>query len=108
MRVELKTEGGIAYFPGLSKPLVVDSAELESAAAAELERLVREAGFFDLPAKVGSPTSGGAPARGAADLRTYTLIVRDGRRRHTVRLTDPVGDENLAALITFLQNRRRR
>jgi hypothetical protein len=100
MRVQLETEGGIAYFPGLSRPVIVDSADLPSAQAAQLQQLIESADFFALPA---APT---ALRKGAADVRQYTITVEDGKRRHTVRLADPVENSDLQALIEFLQEQR--
>jgi hypothetical protein len=102
MHVQLETDGGIAFFPGLSRPVVVDSADLPKEQAARLQKLVDTARFFDLPA------ASAALPKGAADYRQYTITIQDGRRRHTVRLTDPVEDPNLAALIDFLQDQRAR
>jgi hypothetical protein len=100
MRVELQTEGGMAYFPGLAKPVVVDSSDLPKAQAAQLQQLLDSAHFFELPA------ASRAIPKGAADMRRYTITVADGRRRRTVRLTDPVEDPQLQALIEFLQSQR--
>jgi hypothetical protein len=49
MRVELQIEGGMAYFPGLTKPVVVDSGDLSKAgrqasAADRFGALLRAAG----------------------------------------------------------------
>ena len=100
MRAELQTDGGIAYFPGLNKPVVVDSSDLPQEQAAQFEQLIDSAHFFDLPA-----ASRSLP-KGAADMRRYTITVEDGRRRRTVRLTDPIEDAQLQALIDFLQKQR--
>ena len=101
MRIQFKTEGGIAYLPGLSAPVTIDTAELPEPEAGELMRLVEEARFFDQP-----PTAA-APTRGAADYRTYTVTVEDGRRRHTVRFTDPVGDTGSQRLLDYLKAKTR-
>jgi hypothetical protein len=90
-------EGGIAYFPGLSKPVMIDSNELPKEEAAELKRLVDAARFFDLP------TVAGAPPRGAADYHQYTVTVEDSGRRHTVQLTDPIEDPNCQRLLGYLR-----
>ncbi len=82
MRIEVRTEGGLAYFPGLSKPVIVDSAQLAPADAAELERRVEDAHFFTLQAKYSEPP------RGAADYRRYTITIEDAGRRHSVQYTD--------------------
>jgi len=100
MRVELQTEGGIAFFPGLSRPVVVDSGDLPKEQASQLQRLIDSTRFFELPAAARSLP------KGAADTRRYTITVQDGRRRRTVRLNDPVEDTQLQALIDFLQDQR--
>ena len=100
MRVELQTEGGVAFFPGLNKPVVVDSDDLPKKQAAQFQQLIDSTRFFELPA-----ASRSLP-KGAADMRRYTITVEDGRRRRTVRLTDPIEDANLQALIDFLQKQR--
>ncbi len=100
MRIELHTEGGIAYFPGLNKPVVVESDDLPKAQAIQLQQLLVSTCFFELPAALRSLP------KGAADMRRYTITVEDGRRRRTVRLIDPVEDANLQALIEFLQGQR--
>jgi len=97
MRVQLKIEGGLAYFPGLSKPRVVDSADLSAAEAKRLRELVDAAGIFDLPA------SSRALPKSAADYRQYTITVEDGRRRRTVRLADPIANPDLEALVDYLR-----
>jgi hypothetical protein len=101
MRIELKTEGGIAHFPGLSRPVVIDSAGLSAEDDAELRRLVEAARFFERPPTVGTPS------RGAADYRQYTISVEDGGRQHTVKLADPVEDPSLQQLLRFLQAKAR-
>ncbi len=98
MRVQFATEGGVAFFPGLSKPTVIDSADLPEDDAAKLRQLIDSARFFDLP------EASRALPKGAADYRQYTITVEDGKRRHTVRLTDPVENPNLQALIDFLRS----
>jgi hypothetical protein len=100
VRIEFKTEGGIAYFPGLSKPFIVESEQLSEEQAAELERLIRAAEFFDLPDELGKSPPG------AADVQEYTVTIQDGKRRHTVHIRDPFEDENVAALIKYLQKLR--
>jgi hypothetical protein len=100
MRVELLTEGGVGFFPGLSKPIVVDSADLPEAEARQLKLLVGNARFFELPAASRSLPKGGG------DMRSHTITVKDGRRNHTVRLNEPIEDQNLEALIEFLQDQR--
>jgi hypothetical protein len=101
MHIELKTEGGVAYFPGLAAPTVIDTAQLPESEARELEKLVEAARFFDRT--VGEP----APTRGAADYRTYSITIEKGGRRHTLRTTDVTSDPGLKALVAFLRAKER-
>jgi hypothetical protein len=100
MRVQFKTEGGVAFFPGLSKPTIIDGDDLPPKEAAELKRLAAAARFFGLPADPPRRT-------GAADYRQYTITIEDGQRSHTVRLADPIEDPDLQALVDFLSEKAR-
>ena len=102
MRIVFTTEGGLAFFPSLSMPAVIDSHDLSVAEAAELERLLDSARFFDLP------QDSRALHRGAADYRQYTITVEQGRRRHTVRLMDPVENPQLQVLLDLLRRHAQR
>lgn len=99
MRIIYQRDGGVAYFPGLSRPLRVDTSEMPAAQSSRLEQLVVDAQVFtcERPA---------APPPGAADLITYTLRVEDGRRRATLRLHDPIAAPALQALIDYLEELR--
>jgi hypothetical protein len=101
MQVQLKTEGGIAHFPGLSRPVLIDSAALSGEEAEELQRLVVTARFFE------QPPNAGTPPRGAADYRRYTITVDAGERQHTVQVAEPVADAALRELIRFLEAKAR-
>jgi hypothetical protein len=101
MRIEFQTEGGVAYFPGLSRPVVIDSDALGEEEASELKRVVEAARFFE------RPTVAGAPRHGAADYRQYRITVEEGGRQHTVQLVDPVEDPTLQQLLRFLQTKAR-
>ena len=100
MRIQLKIEGGIAFFPGLSKPIMIDSDQLPQQESDELKRLVNATRFFDLPTAMGSPSPG------AADYRQYTITIQDEGKQHTVHLTDLIEDPDLQALLTYLKARR--
>jgi hypothetical protein len=91
MRIELTTEGGIASFPGLRKPVAVDGERLSPEQAAELQGLIDAARFFELPEMADRPRRG-------ADYREYTLTVEDRGRRHTVRFSDLTDNEALKRL----------
>lgn len=95
MRIKLKTEGGIAFFPGLAKPVTIDTGEVGTQVREELCRLVESARFFDRP----QPEP---PTRGA-DRRTYTVTIAEEGRERTLRLTDPVGDPGMSELLGKLR-----
>lgn len=97
MRVEFTTEGGLAYFPGLSRPVVIESDKLSDAAAVQLRKLIDGAKFFERPAVVGTP------AGGAADYHRYTVTIEQGARRHTVEIIEPIRDPALGDLVAFLR-----
>src|SRR5262249_15368974 len=91
-------EGGVGYFPGLSKPVTIEVDSLERGEAEELKRLVESAHFFQLPANVGTP-----PPLGAADYQHYTITIEEGARRHSVRGSFAVKDEVLQKLVSAVQ-----
>lgn len=93
MRIEFSTEGGLANFPGLAKPVVIDVDALDKEEAARLKRLVEDARFFDQPAMVSAPT------RGAADYQYNVLAIDDGTRAHTVRILESAADPVLRDLV---------
>jgi hypothetical protein len=101
MRVTFTTEGGISFFPGLSRPVTIDATALTNEERNELEHLIDEARFFALPGETGKP------AKGAADYRQYTITVEEQGQRHTVKASDPVDDLKLRNLIGFLQRKVR-
>lgn len=97
LEVEVHDEGGLAYFPGLSRPLALDLSQLGAAETAELRQLIEAAGFFGLPARLGAVT------RGAADQQRTVLSIGLDGRRHTVSVLRPAADEALRALLDRVQ-----
>jgi hypothetical protein len=93
MKVQFQMSGGLAYFPGLAKPITIDPAQ----DAATLAQQVNAADFFNLPAQANTPTPRGA------DYQSYTITIDDGQRRHTVQVTEPITDPNLQALVEHLR-----
>lgn len=96
MRIQLRIEGGFFPLPGWSTPRVLDSATLSTQDASEMQQLVQEANFFELPSVLNQP------APGSADYRTYYITIEDGGRCHAVQTNDPVPDSHVWALITFV------
>jgi hypothetical protein len=83
--------------PGLQEATSIDTAKLSSGERAKLESLVEAADFFNRPTKVGTNRAG------AADFRSYVITVEDGDRSHTVRVDEPVEDQELSSLIRRLR-----
>jgi hypothetical protein len=97
MKIVLETSGGFVFLPALSEPVTIDTTQMEATAAADLESLVRDARFFDQPAKAPPPASG------AADYQTYTITGHEGTRQHRIEVTDPIADPAIARLVLALQ-----
>jgi hypothetical protein len=110
MRIQFKTEGGIA---GLRRKVTIDTDEktitigtadrtigtedLPVEEANELERLIEVADFFEL-----SATS--APPPGAADYQQYTISVITPSRSHEAPLTDPIENPRVRELVNHLNH----
>jgi Emfourin len=100
VHVELKTEGGVAFLPGLARPFVLDTAALSVEETEHLTLLVEASRFFERP----DPAS---PTRRGADAREYVLTIEAGNtRRRTLHLCDPVAPD-LGALLDFLRAKER-
>lgn len=97
MEISFKRSGGVVHVPAFNQPLVVQSAQLPVDEAERLTHLVADADFFHLPHVFN------LPARGAADCPTYTITIRDAERCHSVRCSDPIGNERLQTLVAYLQ-----
>lgn len=98
MRVTLEVSGGFFASPVLNEPHTIDTTEIDPVRAGEVEAIVRDARFFELPARLTTTTPD------AADYFIYTITATDGDRVHSVVLTDPVSDAGLMQLIDILKN----
>jgi hypothetical protein len=96
VRVQLVVEGGFAVLPGLRKPVDIDLSAVPAAQAEEVQQLLEQANFFDLPDRIDPPA-------GAADYREYVVTADDGTRCHTVRCPDFAAPPELLALVACLQ-----
>lgn len=100
MRVTFKIEGGAAHFPGLARPVEIDTGDLPPDEARELEERVRAANLFE-PGRDHAPADEGAqgPVR---DGRLYTITVEDDGGRRTAELRDPIEDARQSSLLALL------
>jgi hypothetical protein len=95
MRIMFETDGGIASFPGLARPVEIDTDALPADEGAALVRAIYDVHFFELPSEAPS-------AQQFPDAYTYIVTVSDGEHHHTMRCSDPVPAE-LEPLITQLR-----
>lgn len=89
----LTTEGGFAYFPGRSRVRVVDFAAADPDTVAAIVRAAEAAGFFERSDAVAS----------RPDARCHCLDLTIDGRSHSVRMTEPVADPALAALVAAVR-----
>lgn len=103
MRITFQVEGGLAHFPGLAKPLTIETADLPAEERIHLEGLIASAGAWNRPEQP-VPARTSQPMR---DYRTYTLELADGSRHRRLQFTDPVPPE-LSPLVRALQAEQKR
>ncbi len=94
----MRTEGGVAFFPGLAQPAIIDVSTLSPADETELRALVDAA----LAAPPAPP-----PPKGAADYRTIVLTIEDGGEHHQVAISDLDTDPSRRALRDALRKLKR-
>jgi len=100
MKVYFKPEGGFGFFPGLNKPLELNSEHLPAEEASHLKKLINEASFFNLPSHQASSSRG-------ADLKKYTIRVEDKDRQHWIELADTENDSCLQNLLAYLNQKQK-
>ncbi len=90
MRITLITDGGLASFPGLRAPRILD---LDTLPMPERDRLLALAASARA---LRCEASSEAPGR---DCRTYSLAIEDASGCTTLRVSDPVRDAKLLDLL---------
>jgi hypothetical protein len=93
--VSVAIDGGLAAFPGLSRPVTVSTADLPPEEADRVAKLVADERLFDVPGNPPPP-----------DARSYTVTVASGGTDRTVTAFDPV-PAPLRDLIDVVQRHRR-
>jgi hypothetical protein len=99
MEIIFSTEGGIAAFPGLSRPVALHSRDFSAEEMSELRRILEGSALFE---KAGAQ---GETRKRGADYQTYTIVVEEAGQRHVIKVSDPVEDENLKALVALLRKK---
>ena len=83
MNISIKRSGG---FAGVTEDLgTINTAQLDATRAQQVEQMVQDIGFFNLPAMLSSGIG--------ADLMRYEVTVIDGNKQHTVAFEDDDGPE---------------
>lgn len=103
MRITFQVEGGLAHFPGLAKPLTIETADLPVEKRNHLEGLVSSSGAWERASELAQRQKT-QPMR---DYRSYTLEITDGARHCRLKFTDPVPVQ-LSPLVHALQEEQRR
>ena len=96
MKVYLERSGG---FAGMVTSTNVDTQTLPPNEAQEIQSLIENSHFFELPLQ--SPQTL-KTTRGAADYFTYKITVQDDKREHSVQANDINMQPNIKPLIDFL------
>ncbi len=92
MHIQFTRTGG---FAGVRLTTDVDTTELPSEQASMLDKLVNEAGFFNLPEKL-------APETPAPDRFEYQLTVESPQQTHSVVVSDAAAPASLRPLLNYL------
>jgi len=98
MKIHFERSGGLA---GMRTVATLDTDSLPSDEARQIQAMVDNARFFDLPLKSPKPKKG-------ADYFQYKLTVETEGRKHTVETNDATMQPALRPLIDFLVKKARK
>jgi hypothetical protein len=101
MLIELYVEGGFGAFPGLAKPIKLDSASLSPDLDAELQRRLAAAEAEAQQRKSGKSV-------GVPDGRRYRLVVHVDMQHRQIDAADPTVPPAFVALMEFVKANGRR
>lgn len=93
MKIEVVQTGG---FAGIYKKQQVDTEQLQPLDAANVQRLVQDADFFNLPPYVGAPLG--------CDMFEYDIAVEDQGRKKSVHVWGVGIPEKLQPLVDWCKN----
>jgi hypothetical protein len=92
MNIEFVRSGG---FTGVRLTANIDSAKLSQEQAATLDKLVTEAGFFELPAEI-------KPDNLRPDRFEYQVVINSRGKKNSITVSDAVIPESLQPLVDYL------
>ena len=96
MKVYFERSGG---FAGMVSSTTVDTQTLPPSEAYEIQNLIKNSHFFDLPS-ISPPSS--KEKKGAADYFAYKITVQNDEKEHTVQFNDINMQPKLKPLVDFL------
>jgi hypothetical protein len=99
LKIKFERSGGIL---GSTFSTTIDTETLPKSQSANLEKLLDQSDFFNLPSQ--PPKS--ARAKGAADYFIYNITVEKGGKKHSVNFNDLVMTSDLNELVKSLSKPR--
>ncbi|SAL44121.1 hypothetical protein AWB74_01833 [Caballeronia arvi] len=101
MQAELFIDGGVGFFPGLARPVVLDGNDLSAEERDELSRLVSAARAEPAAAR-------GAASKPVPDGRTYRIRITSPDGTNELKSADPSIPPAFSALMAFIKQRGHR
>jgi hypothetical protein len=96
MKIYFEQSGGLA---GIDNSITINSDSLDHQEASELQSIVDNANFFDLPSE------STAQIRGADYLEYKITIETNDNKKHSIKTTDLTVQPNVAPLIRYLRRK---
>ncbi|OLL31042.1 hypothetical protein BTH42_14375 [Burkholderia sp. SRS-W-2-2016] len=96
MHAELFIDGGVGFFPGLARPIVLDENQLPAAEREELAQLVSAARMAPAGMKA-------AATKAVPDGRAYRIRITAGDDTTEFSCADPAVPPSFAALMAFIK-----
>jgi hypothetical protein len=96
MKVYFEQSGGLAR---ISTHVSINSDSLQPEEASQLQSLIKDANFFELPSQLP------APSRGADYLEYKITIEANNDKKHSIKTTDLTMPPNVGPLIRYLRKK---
>lgn len=97
MKIQVERSGG---FAGIGSSTTVDTQSLSPNEANEIQKLIQNSHFFEIPSK--SPQYSSKTKKGAADYFTYKITIQNDEREHSVQFNDINMQPKIKPLLDFL------
>ena len=98
MNINFKSDGGFSHFPGLNKPIDVNTDELSEEEAESLTKLVESAS--NESSRQFKPEIG-------SDKKKYTIVITDKGEKKTILMSDGESDSGLRNLLQYLLRKQK-